>query len=135
MDVINRQGPDEIVISLSGRFDEAAVAERRLWFEALAGDATKNVCLDLAEVTIIDSAAIGTIAFLFKRLAARQKRLCLAGPNGQPLELLKVLRLDRVIAIRPLAPAAKDPKASAREPKVPGEDPYALGGSSPGYTP
>ena len=91
----------------------------------------ENVCLDLAEVTIIDSAAVGTIAFLFKRLAARQKRLCLAAPNGQPLELLKFLRLDRVITIRPATGMAEEPEAGAHEPKVSSRVPYAQRDGSP----
>lgn len=100
MDMARQETADEILLSLRGRFDEVAVAQQRRWFEDLAGTATKNVCLDLAEVTVIDAAAVGTIAFLFKRLAVRRKTLCLAGPQGQPLELLKFLRLDRVITIR-----------------------------------
>lgn len=100
MDVSLREDGSEVVIVLKGRFDEVAVAERRFWFDRIASEATKNICLDLSEVTVMDSSAVGTIAFMFKRLAARQNRLSLAGATGQPLELLKFLRIDRVIAMR-----------------------------------
>lgn len=112
MNMTSQETADEILVSLKGCFDEVAVAQWRQWFEDLASTAAKNVCLDLAEVTVIDAAAVGTIAFLFKRLAVRRKQLCLACPQGQPLELLKFLRLDRVIAIRSATLAAE---ASGRQ--------------------
>jgi anti-sigma B factor antagonist len=115
MDLSLSEHPDEIMISLSGRFDEAAVAEQRSWFETLAGVATKNICIDLTEVTFIDSSAVGIIAHVFKRLAARQKRIFLASPSGQPLELLKLLRIDRVITIRSLPMHMVNPTVHAYE--------------------
>jgi anti-anti-sigma factor len=118
MDITREESVDEILILLKGRFDEVAVAQWRRWFEELASTAAKNVCLDLAEVTVIDAAAVGTIAFLFKRLAVRRKQLCLACPQGQPLELLKFLRLDRVITIRSAAALAEE-LGAARQQRIP----------------
>ena len=59
-------------------------------------------------MTFIDSSGIGAIVFLFKRLAARRARLVVTGLGGQPLQMFKLLRLDRSI---PTEPAAAEDQA------------------------
>ena len=96
--------PTATIVSLSGSFDaDAVAAQGRLWDE-LPQDSKGDLCLDLTQVTFIDSAAIGTIAFLFKRLATQGRELQLVGVAGQPRSLLKLLRVDRVIAMTPACP-------------------------------
>src|SRR4051794_35369274 len=95
------------LLAIRGRFDADAVAQAgRLW-EQLLDDHAGDVCIDLADVTFIDSAAIGTITYLFKRLAAGRRKLSLVGVNGQPRRLLEFLRIDRVIEITPTAPQVR----------------------------
>jgi hypothetical protein len=42
---------------------------------------------------------VGAISFLFKRLAARGRRLTLAGVGGQPLAMLRHLGLARALGL------------------------------------
>ena len=57
-----------------------------------------HVVLDVSDVTFIDSSGIGGMVFLYKRLATQGRRLMLAGLAGQPLQMLKYLRLTELLA-------------------------------------
>src|SRR5689334_17071925 len=96
-----RHGAAATILVLRGRLDDAAVAALRPALERLPAEGRGRVCLDLGGVTYIDGAAVGALAFLFKRLAARRRRLVLAGAAGQPRRLLELLRLDRVVELGP----------------------------------
>ena len=88
-----------LVVVLEGEFDALAVAELRPELEQIQQEHVGNVVVDLSEVSFIDSSGIGALVFLYKRLVERGSNLALLGVNGQPLELLRMLRIDRVIQI------------------------------------
>jgi anti-anti-sigma factor len=111
MDITICRGRDGVTVRLAGRFDADGIAQHRALLQSLAADADCDVYLDLSQVASLDSAAIGIIAFIFKRLAGNRRRLMLVGPRGQPKRLLELLRLDRVIAVREAAPADPVPIA------------------------
>lgn len=102
-------------VVLRGRFDAEAVMQASARWEQLAETCESDVAIDLSEVTFIDAAAIGTITYLFKRLAARRLGLQLQGVGGQPRKLLELLRVDRVIDMAP-APAGHVAAGPARPP-------------------
>ena len=56
-----------------------------------------NVVLDVSNVTFIDSSGIGGMVFLYKRLATQGRKLQLDGLSGQPLQMLKYLRLTELL--------------------------------------
>lgn len=58
----------------------------------------EDVVLDLRQTTFIDSSGIGAIVFLYKRLSMAKRELKLENVSGQPLRLLKHLKLNRIIA-------------------------------------
>ena len=100
-----RKEPDATVVVLRGRFDADAVAAEGQGWDQLVDQSEDDLCLDLSQVTFLDSAGIGTIAFLVKRLAERGRELRLEGVNGQPQSLLRLLRVDRAILVTPARPA------------------------------
>ena len=57
-----------------------------------------HVVLDVSAVTFIDSSGIGGMVFLYKRLATQGRKLMLHGLGGQPLQMLKYLRLNELLA-------------------------------------
>lgn len=117
MEILN--APDTTVIVLRGRFDaEAVTAEGAAWDE-LPDRSRGDLCLDLSKVTFLDSAGIGTIAFLTKRLAEQGRELRLQGVSGQPQSLLKLLRVDRAIPVTPAQPVR--PAARLEEDVMAGE--------------
>jgi anti-sigma B factor antagonist len=91
------------VIKLGGRFDATAVAETRPVLERIPSEVRSDVYIDLSGVIFMDSSALGMCVFLFKRLAAERRKLFFSGPTGQPRRLIELLRIDRVIGIRPPA--------------------------------
>ena len=87
---------DALVISISGELDALAVKKLEPIMEPLPG-AYKNVLLDLREISFIDSTGIGAIVFIFKRLQGHDATLRLICGDGQPRDLLSLLRIDRTI--------------------------------------
>ncbi|MDR3417516.1 MAG: STAS domain-containing protein [Nevskia sp.] len=76
-------------VQVSGVLDGAAALSLQVRFEALAA-ATGDVVVDLKDVSCIDGSGIAAIAFLFKRLVLRGRRLTVAA-TGQPLAMLRDL--------------------------------------------
>lgn len=91
--------PEGLSLRLAGALDAEGARALRPGFEALGDAARQDVLLDLTEVTHLDGAGIGAVAYLAKRLAARGRRLRLEGAAGQPLALLRQLGLDRVFGL------------------------------------
>jgi anti-anti-sigma factor len=90
---------DTLCLHLAGALDAKGAAALRPGFERLAQDASQDVLLDLSDVNYLDGAGIGAVAFLFKRLAAKGRRVRLQGATGQPLDMLRALGLGRVFGL------------------------------------
>jgi stage II sporulation protein AA (anti-sigma F factor antagonist) len=80
-------------VRIAGELDGEGAQAIRPLLERLAADPTGDVVLDLEKVTFLDGAGLGAIAYLFKRLMARERRLKVVGASGQPLTLLDGLGL------------------------------------------
>jgi anti-anti-sigma factor len=83
---------------------------RRVEQEAEGLIAAKQLCVifDLAQVTHIDSAAIGSIVRCFMRLKASGGYLRLAGCAGMIEASLKLTQLHKVLDLYPTAAAAAE---------------------------
>ncbi len=89
------------VVSLPAHFDGDGVSEMRSVLEMLVQGGRDDVILDMSAVREIDSAGIGAIVFLFKRLIAQERRLSLASLGEDVGGLLSALPIDRTIPIIP----------------------------------
>ncbi|MBV7297363.1 STAS domain-containing protein [Enterovibrio paralichthyis] len=58
-----------------------------------------DITMNLGEVDFLDSSGIGAIVFLFKRLKAKGHTLSLSDVHGQPMEIIKLLRINSAIAV------------------------------------
>ncbi len=87
------------VVVLQGDFDALGARAVRPLFEELAAQESGDVLIDFRAVEFIDSSGVGALVFLHKRLVANNRRLQIAGAEGQPRELLELLRLDKVIPV------------------------------------
>lgn len=92
------QIPLSTSLSLKNELDALTIEALRDDFERL-GNSGQDVDLDFTEVTFIDSSGIGALVFLFKRLRATKSTLRLHGVQGQPLELIQYLRIDKSIQV------------------------------------
>ena len=95
------------VFPIFGQFDAMAVKKLRPSFADIAEKEQRDVQLDLSNVNFIDSSGIGAIVFMYKRVSARDKKLTITGLHGQPLDLIRFLRIDKTI---PIETAGNDKK-------------------------
>jgi anti-anti-sigma factor len=87
-------------------FDAEGVRAMRERLEEVAAAPTGNVELDLSRVDFIDGSGMGAIAFLYKNLVSRGRRLMLTGAVGQPRDILERMGVARMLsAVSPSAPA------------------------------
>lgn len=94
----------QTIYVVPGALDAPGVTTLKRDFEMLAESAS-DVTLDLTKTDFLDSSGVGAIVFLYKRLFAGGYRLDIAGVDGQPLRLLKFLRVTEVVPVREAAAA------------------------------
>lgn len=82
-----------------GPFDAAVVAEIRPLVEEVILSGEHDLYLDIGQVALLDSAAIGLFAYAFKRLVAKGRRVVIVNAGGQARTMLSLLRIDRVITV------------------------------------
>lgn len=99
LEYINTRNGD-LVVKLRGEMDALGCNQIRPDLEQItSSEASNNVVLDLSLVSFLDSSGIGVIVFLYKRLKAQDRKLEITGVQGQPKELMELLRIDKVIPV------------------------------------
>jgi len=96
---IQNEPGERLIISVEGDFDAEFSKEARSSFEEIAINSTDDVIIDLSKTRFLDSSGIGAVVFLYKRLRARNQNLELIGVEGQPRDLIQMLRIDRAISV------------------------------------
>ena len=86
-------------VKIDQDMDAAAMAVMKPMFEEVA-DSRSDVCFDLSDVQFLDSSGVGGIVFVFKRLRERSLNVSLANVAGQPLRLLRQLKLEFMVQKR-----------------------------------
>jgi len=89
----------DLIIKLNGEMDALGCATIRPALEKITNTENTKVTLDLNQVSFLDSSGIGAIVYLYKRLKAQDRTLLIAGVQGQPQELIKLLRIDSAIPV------------------------------------
>jgi len=88
-----------MLIKLSGEMDALGCSRIRPNLEEITEQRHRHIVLDIKKVSFIDSSGIGAIVFLFKRLKAQGRSMEIVGVQGQPQELMRLLRIDSAIAL------------------------------------
>ena len=52
----------------------------------------------MSAVTFIDSSGVGALVFLYKRLVTQGRDMVLVGLQGQPRDMLRLLRIDKTVS-------------------------------------
>ena len=91
--------PGLVRLHLRGPLDGEASRTMRDGLDALAAVEARTVIIDFSSVTHLDGSGVGALSFLFKRLAARGRRLEVSGAAGQPLAMLRHLGLARILGL------------------------------------
>ena len=90
------------VVTLRGELDVATVPAFRDVLNPLAeNEAVEAICVDLTEVTFIDSTGLMTLLNALRRVVRRDARLVLACSNPTVLRLFEATRTDATFEILP----------------------------------
>ena len=103
MTITTDRRDDGHVIRVKGPLDAAVAIDARTAFEAVIDAGSGRVEIDMTETTFIDSSGVGAIVFIYKRLVVQGRAMTLHGLNGQPRDLIGLLRLDRTIPTTSIA--------------------------------
>jgi anti-sigma B factor antagonist len=101
---VSTEEPDEAtrVVALRGELDVATVPAFRDALNPLADDETVTcICVDLVEVTFIDSTGLMTLLNALRRIVRRDGRLVIACNNPTVLRLFEATRTDATFEIVP----------------------------------
>lgn len=67
--------------------------------DIIHNDGHQEVEIDLEQVRFMDSSGIGAIVYLYKRLVERERKMRLENVTGQPLQIIKLLRIGQAIPV------------------------------------
>jgi anti-sigma B factor antagonist len=88
---------DSTVLSIGGELDALSVRDLRPVINRIGEDQPSKVLVDLSRLRLIDSSGVGAIVALFKKVKAYEGSLAVVGAQDQPLAILRLLQLDRVL--------------------------------------
>ena len=101
----SREG-DVLVVTWEGdALDAYAAPELRSHVGARIEDGWRYVVLDLSEVRFLDSTGLGVLVHLHKRMG-QNGRLVLCGVGELVMDVFRLTRMDRALAIRGTAEEA-----------------------------
>lgn len=109
MQITQEHHEHTIVMRLSGRFDFCCYSSFLQEGEALLLTAgLQNLELDMAEVSYIDSSALGSLMLLRERALRHDIKITLCNPSKTVAELLAIANFEKLFTIRPLYSAKPD---------------------------
>ena len=92
-------GPVIAVVAAPGSVDLHSAPELRDTLSTLVDSDTRQVTLDLSNVTFLDSMGLGVILGTKKRLAATGRELELVVANPEVRRIFEITMLDRIFAL------------------------------------
>ena len=88
-------------ITLTGDFDAEGVQNTREKIEAICLNQNyRHVAINLRLVNFLDSSGVGALVYLFKRLKANNCEMSLLEVQGQPGELIQLLRINQAMDVQ-----------------------------------
>ena len=89
------------VLRVDGEFDAMSVLDLRPTIGKIAEERPANLLVDLSGLRLIDSKGVGALVSLYKAVRQYDGKMAVSGASEQPLAMLRVLKLDRVLMGRP----------------------------------
>ena len=90
-------GP-KTTLRIEGSLDAVSTPDLRPTIDQLVDDQRMYVTIDLGHLRLIDSSGVGALVSIYKRVRAQGGQVVLTGVRDQPLAILKLLRLERLLA-------------------------------------
>jgi anti-sigma B factor antagonist len=97
LDIQKETHGDIVVLSLNGQLDALTAGSMKPIVDELMASKTTNIVFNLQHITLIDSSGVGAIVSVFKRTRSWNGDTKISGLSAQPLEVFKLLKLDKVI--------------------------------------
>lgn len=91
------QHGDATVVRIGGRLDVRTAGDVRQRLVALVEQGAARVVLDLSPLEWIDSSGVGALVTLYKRTRTAGGDAKVAGLQGQPREIFRLLRLEAAL--------------------------------------
>jgi anti-sigma B factor antagonist len=89
----------DVVLALAGDIDIHTAPQVRDRLAGLLAEGRTSIVVDLAEVTFLDSSALGALVSAHRDLAAVGGSLRLAAPQAHVLKVFRITRLAEVIPL------------------------------------
>lgn len=86
-------------LRIEGSLDALTVRELVPVLDSVVADKPSQVKVDLEGLTLIDSSGVGAIVSLFKRVRSDGGQVRVTNAREQPLAVLKLLKLDKVLGL------------------------------------
>jgi len=90
----------ETVLRAAGELDVNTAPELREQLARLANDGVRQIVVDLADVSFVDSTALSVLVSALKRLRQADGDLTLASPTPSVRRVFEITGLTRLFAIR-----------------------------------
>ncbi|WP_122032213.1 STAS domain-containing protein [Aliivibrio sp. EL58] len=90
---------ETLILSVQGDMDAIGCRDIQPAIDEVLQQEHHQVQIDLAQVAFLDSSGIGAIVYLYKRLIEKERTMQIQNAHGQPLELLKLLRIENAIPV------------------------------------
>ncbi|SRR5258706_12535788 len=99
--------PDVMALELAGRLAVGAESQEvQTKIEGLIAQNRKKIILDLTDLKYMDSTGLGTVVSCFTKMRQAGGQLRVAAANKTILNLFKITRLDKVLALDDTVAAA-----------------------------
>jgi anti-sigma B factor antagonist len=85
------------VLRIEGELDALSAVDLRPIVGKISEEKPDQFLVDLSHLRLIDSSGVGAIVALFKAVRSYGGNLAVVGVRDQPLAILRLLRLDRVL--------------------------------------
>ena len=103
--VTTTQAEGESHLHIEGAFDASTVGEIQVAIESVVATQPHHVAIDLARVSTLDSFGVRAIVSLWRRVVSFGGSVALLHVHGQPLTVVKLFKLDELLASRPVTAA------------------------------
>ncbi|MBO9534434.1 MAG: STAS domain-containing protein [Solirubrobacteraceae bacterium] len=97
MDIALEPSNDSMIVALSGRLDYATAPDLRATLSRSIHDGNTRLILDLGRVPFIDSSGLGALVGGLKQARDAGGDLRIARPLPEVLDILALMRLDRIL--------------------------------------
>lgn len=88
---------DHLIVSIRGRMDARFIQAQRENLETLPSEVKDVILFDLSKTDFIDSSGIGFLVYIFKRIKPQKFQMAIIGMNGQPKDIIEMLKINRLI--------------------------------------